>query len=271
MNEMQVFNNPQFGQIRVVEIDEKPFFVGIDIAKNLGYKNPNDAITRHCRGYVKHAVPTESGVQQMNVIPEGDIYRLAARSELPSAEAFESWVFDEVLPEIRQTGAYITNRANPEMLRQKADEIENMTALNEAAKIILPVLEEAGLKPQYKAIALKQIYRKGGMELPIEEMRAERELFDLTSIAKRVGVYSKNDKPHGQAVSGIFQKIDIEDSEKELVTFERKGHSGTTYQYAKSVIEKVAEWLKNNNYPATISFVDSKGKEKAFSVIYKAV
>ncbi|NEZ46121.1 transporter [Clostridium niameyense] len=108
-NELQIFKHDQFGQIRWVKINEKDYAVGIDIAKALGYKNPNDAISRHCKGYVKHAVPTNSGVQQMNVIPEGDIYRLTAKSELPGAEKFESWIFDQVLPTIRKTGGYVAS------------------------------------------------------------------------------------------------------------------------------------------------------------------
>ena len=107
-NKLQVFNNKRFGDVRTVEIDNKTHFVGIDIARALGYSNPNDAITRHCRGYVKHAVPTNSGIQQMNVIAEGDIYRLTAKSELAGAEEFESWIFDEVIPSIRKHGAYMT-------------------------------------------------------------------------------------------------------------------------------------------------------------------
>lgn len=204
-------------------------------------------------------------------IPENIFYRLAMKARNEVAEKFQAKVADEILPTIRKTGAYITNRANPEMLRNKADEIESMSALNEAARIILPVLEEAGLKPQYRAIALKQIYRKGGMDLPIEEMKAERELFDLTTIAKKVGIYSKSDKPHGQAIGAIIQRLSIEDSEKELVTFENNGHSGTAIQYIQSVIEKVRKWLEDNSYPTLIPFMDSTGKEKTYTVNYKSV
>lgn len=108
MSNIQIFNNPYFGQVRWVKIDSKDYAIGKDVAKCLGYKNPNDAVTRHCKGVVKHVVPTNSGEQLMNVIPEGDIYRLTAKSELPGAEKFESWIFDEVLPQIRQTGGYIS-------------------------------------------------------------------------------------------------------------------------------------------------------------------
>ena len=105
-NQLQIFNNEEFGQVRTVRYQEKDYFVATDVARALGYKNPNDAILRHCKGYVKHAVPTESGEQQMNVIPEGDMYRLIVKSKLPSAEKFESWVMDDVLPTLRKTGTY---------------------------------------------------------------------------------------------------------------------------------------------------------------------
>lgn len=80
-----------------------------DIAKALGYARPNDAVSRHCRATVKHSTPISGKIQKVNFIPEGDMYRLIAHSKLPSAERFESWIFDEVLPTIRRTGGYINN------------------------------------------------------------------------------------------------------------------------------------------------------------------
>ena len=106
MNELQIFNSEEFGDIRTAEIDGKPYFVGTDVAKSLGYNNPRDAVSRHCKGVVKRDTPTSSGIQSMSYINEGDLYRLIMKSKLPSAEKFESWVMDEVLPTIRKTGSY---------------------------------------------------------------------------------------------------------------------------------------------------------------------
>jgi prophage antirepressor-like protein len=106
MDELQIFNSGEFGEIRTIEIDGKPYFVGADVAKALGYNNPRDAVSRHCKGVVKHDTPTSSGIQSMSYINEGDLYRLIMKSKLPSAEKFESWVMDEVLPTIRKTGSY---------------------------------------------------------------------------------------------------------------------------------------------------------------------
>jgi anti-repressor protein len=110
LNEIQIFNNTEFGEIRTVEINDKPYFVANDIAKALGYKRVADAVTAHCKGSVKHRYLTEGGEQEIKVIPEGDVYRLIARSKLPQAEKFEKWVFDEVLPSIRKTGGYIAGQ-----------------------------------------------------------------------------------------------------------------------------------------------------------------
>ena len=106
MNELQIFNSDEFGEVRTIEINGKPYFVGTDVAKALGYSNPRKAILDHCKGVTKRDTPTSSGVQLMSYINEGDLYRLIMKSKLPSAEKFESWVMDEVLPTIRNTGSY---------------------------------------------------------------------------------------------------------------------------------------------------------------------
>lgn len=114
MNDLKIFNNAEFGQIRTVEINGKIYFVGKDIANALGYSNPRDAIARHCKGVVKHDSFKEGG-QEVALIPEGDMYRLITHSKLESAERFESWVFDEVLPAIRQHGYYENPNMSTEM------------------------------------------------------------------------------------------------------------------------------------------------------------
>ena len=106
MNDLTIFNSNEFGEIRTVTIDGKPYFVATDVATALGYVNPRKAVNDHCKGVTKRDTPTSSGVQQMSYINEGDLYRLIMKSKLPSAEKFESWVVDEVLPAIRKTGSY---------------------------------------------------------------------------------------------------------------------------------------------------------------------
>lgn len=108
MSELQIFNSEEFGEIRTVEIKGKTYFIAKDIANALGYSNPRDAISRHCKGVVKHDSFKDGG-NEIALIPEGDIYRLVIKSQLPSADKFESWIFDEVIPSIRQNGGYVNN------------------------------------------------------------------------------------------------------------------------------------------------------------------
>lgn len=110
MNELQIFNSEEFGQVRTVEINGKPYFVANDVAKALGYVETAKAIRTHCKGVSEMDIPSKGGVQCMKIIPEGDIYRLIVRSKLPSAEKFEKWVFDEVIPSIRTNGGYIAGQ-----------------------------------------------------------------------------------------------------------------------------------------------------------------
>lgn len=140
MNELMIFNNPEFGEIRTITEDGKTLFCGSDVAKALGYKRPNEAITAHCKGTVKRRTPTKGGEQEMLFIPEGDIYRLAAKSELPGADKFESWIFDEVLPSIRKTGGYALPKDYPSALRALADAEEkrlSLSAENEAQRQVI--------------------------------------------------------------------------------------------------------------------------------------
>ena len=131
MNELQIFNNPEFGEIRTIEENGKTLFCGSDVAKALGYSNPRDALLRHCRGVAKHDTPTNSGVQSMSFIPEGDLYRLIANSKLPTAERFEMWVFDEVIPTIRKHGAYMTTSKLEEVMNDPDAWITMLTALKD--------------------------------------------------------------------------------------------------------------------------------------------
>ena len=139
MNEIKIFEKEEFGKIRTVKIDRKAYFVASDVAKALGYANVRDAILRHCRWVVKHDVPhpqSKSKTLEVNVIPQGDVVRLASHSELPGAEKFESWIYDEVIPSVLDHGAYMTEDtlekalASPDFLIQLATKLKEEKALN---------------------------------------------------------------------------------------------------------------------------------------------
>ena len=109
MNNIKIFKNIEFGEIRTLEQDGKPLFCGSDVAKALGYAKPQNAIDAHCRYALKRGIPHPQSPEktiEMLFIPEGDLYRLIVNSKLPSAEKFERWVFDDVLPTVRKHGLY---------------------------------------------------------------------------------------------------------------------------------------------------------------------
>ena len=153
MNELMIFNNPEFGEIRTIEEDGKVLFCGSDVAKALGYAKPQNAIDRHCKGALKRGIPHPQSPDktiEMNFIPEGDIYRLAAKSELPGAERFESWIFDEVLPSIRKHGGYIANQEelSPEELMAKALKVAEKTLADREARLSALTVENQIMAPK---------------------------------------------------------------------------------------------------------------------------
>lgn len=128
MNDLQIFNNEEFGQIRTVTIDNEPWFVGKDVATALGYTNPQKAVRDHVleedRGM--NEMDTPSGRQNLAVINESGLYALIFGSKLDSAKRFKHWVTSEVLPSIRKHGMYAVDELvnNPELLIKVATELK---------------------------------------------------------------------------------------------------------------------------------------------------
>lgn len=139
--QVQIFDSPKFGAVRTVNINGEIHFVASDIAKALGYKNPSKAINDHCRWVTKRYIGVQTGIKvdgspaiqqiEVNMISKGDIYRLAANSELPRAEEFESWIFDDVIPTIDKHGVYMTPAKIEEVLSDPDTIIKLATTLKE--------------------------------------------------------------------------------------------------------------------------------------------
>lgn len=109
MNELQIFQNPEFGEIRTIERDGEPWFVGKDVAAALGYKDTVNALKSHVDPEDKQGgwqITTPGGTQEMTIINESGLYSLVLSSKLPTAKAFKRWITSEVIPSIRKTGGY---------------------------------------------------------------------------------------------------------------------------------------------------------------------
>ena len=158
MNEVTIFNNPEFGEVRTLETEDgKVLFCGADVAKALGFAKPSNAIQAHCKGALKRGTPTNGGVQEMTFIPESDVYRLAFGSKLPTAERFTDWVTEEVLPTIRKHGAYMTPNVleqtiqNPDFLIGLVTELKAEQERRRAAELTVSVQSQQIAELQPKA------------------------------------------------------------------------------------------------------------------------
>ena len=146
MNELKIFNNSEFGEVRAMLIDEEPWFVGKDIATVLGYSNPQKAIRDHIdkkdRGVNETFTP--SGTQKMLIINESGLYSLILSSKLPTAKKFKRWVTSEVLPTIRKTGSYNNNNT------YELDTKQLSLIVAEVIKEIIPIITKSDLKIEDK-------------------------------------------------------------------------------------------------------------------------
>ena len=153
MNEIQMFKNPDFGEIRAVEMNGETWFVGADIASVLGYSNVRDAISRHVDDDDKATVGIHDGRQMRNVtgINESGVYALIFGSTLANAKKFKHWVTSEVLPSIRRNGAYV----QPTQAEQTALDIQDRNSRAQLAGVYLALIDHIDTKSEtYKPILM---------------------------------------------------------------------------------------------------------------------
>lgn len=186
MNEIQIFKNYNFGEIRVADISGEPWFCAMDVTKILGYTNGRKAIADHCKegGVTKRYIGVQTGTKKdgtpaiqevgYSFINEGNLYRLITHSKLPSAEQFETWVFDEVLPSIRKHGIYATPT--------KVEEI-----LNDPDSFI-KILQAFKQERQAKEIAENQLKLQEPKVQYYDEVLTSTSSYTVTQIAKELGL-----------------------------------------------------------------------------------
>ena len=257
MNELQIFSNPEFGEIRTIEENGKVLFCGSDVAKALGYKKPNDAVNTHCPYTLKRSIGVQTGIKadgspaaqniEMNFIPEGGIYRLAAKSELPGAERFESWIFDEVLPAIRKHGAYMTPEKLEEVILNPDTMIKLCTALKdeqdkrkalEAANAAL-IVDNAVMQP-------KADY--------FDELVDRNLLTNFRETAKQLGIKEKD-----------FVRFLLD---KKYIYRDKRGKIMPYAQYTESGLFEIKEsFNEKTQWSGTQTLITPKGRE-TFRLLY---
>jgi len=171
MNEMTPFNF-EGNQVRTVMIDDEPYFVGKDAALAIGYKNFRDALNKHVKAKYKREsqIATPSGTQTMTLISEPGIYQLAGQSKLPSAEPFQDWIYEDVLPSIRKTGTYMTD--------------EKAYAITHDKDALGDLLLQAGNQLKQKDLVIQELKPKADYT---DKMLANPGLETTSVIAKNYG------------------------------------------------------------------------------------
>ena len=173
----ETFTNNLFGELTViVDEDEKLFFIGKQVAEALGYTNSRKAVSDHCKNPIADGVTIRDVIgrdQKMTIIPESDVYRLVMRSNLPSAEKFQDWVMEDVLPSIRKRGMYATDNVVDNILNNPDFAINLLTKYK----------EEKELRKQEE---MKRKYIEERMELLAHTERT----YTATELAKECGFSS---------------------------------------------------------------------------------
>lgn len=202
MNELMIFENPEFGKIRSVQLDGEAWLVGKDVAEVLGYKNPRDALMRHVdeedKGVVKH--DTLGGEQDLTVINESGLYSLVLSSKLPGAKRFRRWVTSEVLPTLRRQGTYTmqTPKTAMELLRLQS---QAMFELDERVNILEDKLEnqmtiDSGQQRQLQRAVGDRVMERVATVIPARMVRERKPYFFKAiyhDLKNRFGVPSYRD------------------------------------------------------------------------------
>lgn len=200
MNELQIFKNEEFGEVRVIEKDGQPWFIARDVAEVLGYSNASDAIGTHVDSDDKGIANTDTlgGIQKMTVINESGLYALVFGSKLPSAKQFKRWVTHEVLPSIRKHGMYATDELldNPDLLIKVATALKEEREKNKLLTFEVKVKDQQIIEMQPKATYYDLI-----LQCP--------NLLSMTEISKDYGKSAKwmNDKLHSMGIQYNQSKV----------------------------------------------------------------
>lgn len=232
MNELKIFENPAFGQVRTVEREGEPWFVGKDVAEALGYSNTKDALTAHVdeedksilqRSEIatienhipKSALPmnfTSADVPNrgLTIINESGLYSLVLSSKLPTAKAFKRWITSEVIPSIRKTGGYIAGQAelSPEELMARALMVAQKTLAERDARISTLTVENQIMAPKAEYFDelvdrnLLTSFRETAKQLEIKE-----KAFIAFLLEKKFIYRDKKGKlmPYAEKNNGLFE------------------------------------------------------------------
>lgn len=241
MNELRIFNNADFGDIRTVEQDGGIWFVGKDVAEALGYSNPSNAVISHVddedklRTQIKYAGQN----REVSIINESGLYSLVLSSKLPSAKAFKRWITSEVIPSIRKTGSYNKPSKQPTTQQEQRAKAMLLNAQSRQCKLWLRLAETTDL-PDYKHICQQKAAEvlAGSPVLPIQ--KAEKKTLSATEIGKILGITAHK-------VGMLANKFALKSDAYGKYFYDKSPNSNKqveTFRYYEDAVEKFKEILE---------------------------
>lgn len=263
MNDIKIFNNEELGiQVRTILNEDGSISINAeDTSIGFGwYEEKSSKIYprwRTLNGYLQEFGFSQE-VAKDDYIPESLFYMLGMKAGNERALKYQKWIAMDILPSIRKNGFYETPKS-----KQSA---ERLASVNNAVKILTPMLEKAGCSNTIQLLTAKSLYEKAGVSIPIEIM-ADQQYFDTVHIARKVGIFTKSNKPASGAVNEIIRRITVREDEYTETWESKNKWQGTVRKYTDSVIDKVRDWLIENDYPEKIEFT-SGGEKKNYHVTY---
>ncbi|MFU2360529.1 MAG: Bro-N domain-containing protein [Phascolarctobacterium sp.] len=241
MNELRIFNNANFGDVRTVEKDGNIWFVGKDVAEALGYARTADAVKAHIDADDKGVcvLPTPGGRQETTIINESGLYSLVLSSKLPSAKAFKRWITSEVIPSIRKTGSYNKPSKQPTTRQEQRAKAMLLNAQSRQCKLWLRLAETTDL-PDYKHICQQKAAEvlAGSPVLPMQ--KAEKKTLSATEIGKILGITAHK-------VGMLANKFALKSDAYGKYFYDKSPNSNKqveTFRYYEDAVEKFKEILE---------------------------
>lgn len=242
MNELRIFNNADFGDVRTVEKDGNIWFVGKDVAEALGYERPTKAVQDHIDEEDKDVVPIQDSIgrkQNTPIINESGLYSLVLSSKLPSAKAFKRWITSEVIPSIRKTGSYNKPSKQPTTQQEQRAKAMLLNAQSRQCKLWLRLAETTDL-PDYKHICQQKAAEvlAGSPVLPMQ--KAEKKTLSATEIGKILGITAHK-------VGMLANKFALKRDAYGKYFYDKSPNSNKqveTFRYYEDAVEKFKEILE---------------------------
>ena len=241
MNELRIFNNADFGEVRTVEQDGNIWFVGKDVAEALGYSNTNDSLAKHVDNEDKltSQIATPGQARNMIIINESGLYSLVLSSKLPKAKAFKRWITSEVIPSIRKTGSYSKSSKQPTTQQEQRAKAMLLNAQSKQCQLWLRLAETTDL-PDYKHICQQKAAEAlaGTNILPKQEV--VKKTLSATEVGKLLGITAHK-------VGLLANKFALKSAAYGKYFYDKSPNSNKqveTFRYYENAVEKLKEILE---------------------------